>query len=99
MAVFYIGTELYSAGTQSEDRRSSRYMFNRLLTSTVTDGVKTVLLADNHYDTGWGGFGSGAVTDIANLREHDASYGTTFLYWRNLTASFAPGNSVCRTYD
>lgn len=71
-------------------------MFNRLLTSAVTDGVKTVLLADNHYDTGWGGCGSGAMTDIANLREHYAGNGTTFLYRRNLAASFAPGSSVCR---
>ena len=48
MAVFYIGTELYSAGTPSEDRRLARCLFNRPLTSTVTDGVKTVLLARNN---------------------------------------------------
>jgi hypothetical protein len=55
---------------------SSRYINNRLASSTVTDGIKTVTLVQNYYDQGFSPCFSTTITDVPNVREHDSSYGT-----------------------
>jgi len=53
---------------------TSRHIYNRLVSSSVTDGVNNVTLATNSYD-------QTALTNRTGLREHDsANYGTGFTY-------------------
>ena len=79
-------TKLYDWGNLSSPARTynhsyltnsnytSRYIFNRPTSSTVTGGGQTVTLVSNGYD-------SGALTARTYLYEHDtANYGTSFVY-------------------
>jgi hypothetical protein len=71
---------------------TSRYIRNRLLTSTLTANGQTIQLVSNAYD-------NSNLTDLPNVREHDAGYGTAFLYRGNLTQSTTPGGTVSKFYD
>jgi len=72
---------------------TSRFIFNRLLTSTVTDGTNTATLVTNSYD------GSG-VTTLTGLHEHDdANYPASFNYRGNLTSSTTPTSGTSMLYD
>jgi hypothetical protein len=80
---------------------TSRYILNRLLTSTVTDGSATVTLVTNSYDSNAcsaqrisSGYwlplqmGDSGNQWPADTREHDnANYGDTFTIRRDLTGS------------
>jgi YD repeat-containing protein len=74
---------------------TSRYIFNRLLTSQVSDGNGngSVTLLSNTYDSDW-------LTDRSGLREHDdGNYGTSFFARGNLTRSTRPGAVRNMRYD
>lgn len=77
----------------------SRYIYNRLLTSTVTDGTRTVTLVSNAYDryttSGYwfSAMGSG------ELRGHDAAYGTSYYPRGNVSWSDRPGTRKSFNYD
>jgi YD repeat-containing protein len=68
------------------------YIFNRLVTSTVTDGTNTATLVSNTYDT------PGLAT-VTGLYEHDANYSSTFFYRGNVTSSTTPTTSTTTGYD
>jgi hypothetical protein len=73
---------------------TSRHIWNRLLTSAVTDGTNNVTLVTNTYD-------GGSLTDIGwvGLILHDSTYGTTFHYRGNVTTTVSPGATRNATYD
>ncbi|HTS46968.1 MAG TPA: RHS repeat-associated core domain-containing protein [Bryobacteraceae bacterium] len=71
---------------------TSRYIFNRLSTSTVTDGTHTTTLASNTYD------GSG-YTDVPGITMHDANYNTSFPYRGNVSQSVTPSGTKTVYYD
>ncbi len=69
------------------------YIFNRLQTSTATDGTNTAALVSNTYDAGT----IGSVT--GSLYEHDASYSTAFAYRGNVTNSVVPITTTANSFD
>lgn len=90
-------TNTYLGGTNY----TSRYIFNRLLTSTVTDGTNTATLASNTYD-------QSALTNIPNpcgsiqgdLCEHDnTNYPYTFTYRGNVSSSTTPTTIATYSLD
>jgi YD repeat-containing protein len=79
---------------QNNSNYSSRYIYNRLLTSTLTSATPNVTLVSNTYDGGTPGSPGGIP------REWDAaSYGTSFNYRGNVTQSNAPGKTTNTAYD
>ena len=88
-------TNTYLGGTNY----TSRYIFNRLLTSTVTDGTHTATLVSNSYD-------QSSLTNITTacnlgrLCEHDnTNYPATFTYRGNVTSSTTPTTATTNLYD
>jgi RHS repeat-associated protein len=71
---------------------TSLHIWNRLLTSAVTDGTNNVTLATNTYD-------GGTLTNIASLPAHDPTYSTTFTYRGNVTQILSPGSTRNVSYD
>ena len=85
----------------SDPNYTSRYIMDRLVSSTVTDGVYTVTLAQNYYDnqaTG-GACGTAALTDRVGISQHDASFSTSYWYRGNVSASIRPGATTCNSLD
>jgi hypothetical protein len=83
---------------------TSRYIRNRLLTSTVVEGTKQAVLASNAYDqygtwsSCWPLFSYAiGVTAVTGLRQHDAAYDANFRYRGNVTTAAAPG--VCASFS
>jgi hypothetical protein len=74
---------------------SSRYIFNRLLTSTLTSVTPNVVLVSNTYD---GGTPSSPVGGTP-YEWDSANYGTSFVYRGNVTQANAPGKTVNTYYD
>ncbi|HLG96093.1 MAG TPA: RHS repeat-associated core domain-containing protein [Bryobacteraceae bacterium] len=70
---------------------TSRYIFNRLASSTVSDGTHLTYLVQNSYD--------GAVSDVPNITGHDANYNTSFTYRGNLAQSTTPAGTKTMYYD
>ncbi len=71
---------------------TSRYIFNRLISSAVS-GSSNVTLVTNTYD-------GTALTNVTGQREHDATnYGTGFLYRGNVTKSVVPGATTNAAYN
>ncbi len=71
---------------------SSLYIFNRLLSSTLTDGTNTSTLVTNQYS-------SNIPADAPGIREHDPNYGASYLCRGNLTASTTPSGTTTINYD
>ena len=72
---------------------TSRYILNRLATSTLTDGTHTTTLVSNSYD------GNG-YSNVPNITMHDSAYGTSFLMRGNLVISTSPSGALkSMTYD
>ncbi len=69
------------------------YIYNRLATSTVTDGTKTVTLATNTYD------GATLQNITGALINHDSAYGTSGPPRGNLTTSVTPAGTSYYSYD
>jgi YD repeat-containing protein len=104
----------YTNSYLSDGAYTSRYVRNRLLTSTMTDGTSTVTLATNSYDSAAGCTAqriSGGVWQPvqmgntgnqwpAGTREHDdANCGDSFTIRGNVTGSTSPGHAGCRVYN
>jgi len=76
---------------------TSRYIFNRLASSTVTDGSVTTTLASNLFD---GGCPLASLTAMTNARQHDdANYGQSFFYRGNVTQTTTPAGVTCTMYN
>ncbi len=71
---------------------TSRYLFDRLVSSTVTDGSNTLTLVTNTYD-------ATALTDTPGISRHDSAYGTTATYRGNVTKAVSFGHTQNATYD
>jgi RHS repeat-associated protein len=77
------------------------YIFNRLLTSTVTDGTNSTTLATNVYDNATDSYctGSYSLTSVSANEHDNTNYGTGFAYRGNPAANVTPSGTVCTTYD
>jgi hypothetical protein len=79
------------------------YIFNRLLTSTVTDGTNTATLGSNTYDTGTSNPNATPCGQLPGpgqpppLCEHDANYSSSFLYRGNVATSTTPRGAAAST--
>jgi RHS repeat-associated protein len=72
---------------------TSRYIYNRLKTSTVTDGTNSTTLVSNTYD-------DFAVTSVTGLHEHDdTNYPATFNTRGNVSSSNTLTKSSTIYYD
>jgi hypothetical protein len=72
---------------------TSRYIRNRLVSATVSEGGVTKTLVTNAFD-------QSALTNRTGLREHDSSgYGTSFAYRGNITSTTAEPFSGTTQYD
>jgi RHS repeat-associated protein len=79
---------------------TSLYIFNRLQTSTVTDGTNTTTLATNVYDNASNSYCSGYSLTGVSANEHDnTNYGTGFAYRGNPAAMVTPAGTQCITND
>jgi hypothetical protein len=80
---------------------TSRYIFNRLLTSTVTDGTNTTTLATNVYDNATNSYctGSYSLTSVSANEHDNTNYGTSFAYRGNPAAVVTPAGTRCITSD
>jgi RHS repeat-associated protein len=84
---------------------TSRYIVNRLLSSTVTDGTNTATLVSNTYDTSVSNTNSTATCNPAqqyttSICEHNtASYPYTFTYRGDLSSSVTPTTTTSQTFD
>lgn len=86
-------SRVYNNSYLSGTNYSSQYIFNRLVTSTVTpSGGSALTLVTNTYDTA-------APSDAPGITQHDSAYGTSFLYRGNVTSSVSFGNTQQSTYD
>jgi RHS repeat-associated protein len=86
----YSNTYLY----QNNTNYSSRYIYNRLLTSTLTSASPNITLASNTYD------GYSVSAPNGSPREWDIlNDGTTFNYRGNATQANTPGHTILTTYD
>jgi len=72
---------------------TSRYIFNRLASSTVSDGTATLTLGNNTYDTG-------TLGSLSNLREHDsANYPASFVIRGNRTSTTSFAQTTNFVFD
>ena len=71
---------------------AARYIFNRLLSSTLTGGGYTTTLLKNTYDFY-------CCTDIAGIKEHDPALNTTNYFRGNLATSTSPSGTKTFSYD
>ena len=84
----------YSNTYLTSSNYTSRYMFNRLQSSSVSIGSTNATLVSNGYD-------QSSLTDIINPvpREHDATYNTSLVYRGNATTQSLPDKTITRTFD
>lgn len=76
----------YNSTYITDPNYTSRYIFNRLLTAQVTDNVsQNFTLVTNTYD-------NQSLSNISSLREHDSSYGTSFVYRGNVSVTTPLGS-------
>jgi hypothetical protein len=86
----YSNTYLY----KNNSNYSSRYIYNRLLSATLTSVTPNVVLAQNTYD------GAAVSAPNGTPREWDAeNYGTSFIYRGNVTQASSPGKTTNTGYD
>ena len=78
----YLGTSAYK----------SLYIYNRLLTSTVTDGTNTTTLVTNTYD-------QTTPATATGINEHSSQYGTTWMTRGNPTTVVSPSGTIVYGYD
>ncbi len=86
----------------SSSNYTSQYIFNRLVSSTVTDGINTALLAQNLYDNQTNFSYCPyilSLTNITSQHEHDAAYGTSFVYRGDVFISVTPTTTTCSELD
>jgi len=87
---------------------TSRYMFNRLRASTVTDGTRTATLSQIYYDGEPGSCGGSSMIDPSlppglppgpPITMHDAAYGVNFAFRGIPTGIITPASTVCNNFD
>ena len=89
-------TNTYLAGTNY----TSRYILNRLLASTVTDGTNTATLVSNTYDQYTLANIAAPCTGGGGLCEHDnTNYPYTFTYRGLVNISTTPASTATTNYD
>ncbi|MGE5648368.1 MAG: RHS repeat-associated core domain-containing protein [Acidobacteriota bacterium] len=71
---------------------TTRHIWNRVVSSAVTDGANNVTLATNTYD-------GGTLTNVSPIAVHDPASDTSFRYRGNITKSVTPGATRNMTYD
>jgi hypothetical protein len=72
---------------------TSRHIWNRMSTATVSNGGTPLLLATYLYDTR-------ELVNRTDLRQHDtANYGPGFYHRGNVTTSMNLSGTVCTNYD
>jgi hypothetical protein len=73
---------------------TSRYIYNRLKTSTVTDGTNSTTLVSNTYDD------YSPLTSVTGLHEHDdTNYPATFTTRGDVTSTTTPTSATTIHYD
>jgi len=97
MQVFNFGNlstpaRTYTNNYLNSSNYTSRYIFNRLTSSTVTDGTNSATLVSNSYD-------GTSLTNVTGMNEHDSNYGTSATYRGNVTGSTTPTASTSHWYD
>jgi RHS repeat-associated protein len=109
LARTYSNTYLY----QNNPTYANYYIFNRLLTSTVTDGTNTATLVSNIYDSTTNycpppGSGNPAGCQQQQIQppcsqglcDHDnVNYSAAFTYRGNVTSSTTPTTTTITAYD
>jgi RHS repeat-associated protein len=85
---------------------TSRFIRNKMLTATVTDGsgANSVTLASNQYDSpnnllGQCGWGGNVPTYTPGQVWHDSAYDNNFIFRGNLTQQLTPSGKTCSAYD
>ena len=74
----------------------SAYIYNALDHTVLNDANgNSVTLVQNTYDT----YGTGGLSTISSLSEHDSAYSTTLTTRSNVTTAVYPNNTVNTTYD
>jgi YD repeat-containing protein len=79
----------------TDQNYTSRYIFNRLTKSVLTNGAVSTTLVQNSYD-------AASIQNVPGgaIGEHDPAYGTGFFYRGNLSTSTTPsGTRAIQTYD
>src|SRR5260370_39198128 len=86
---------------------TSRYMFNRLRTSTVTDGTNTTTLSQVYYDGEPGSCGGSSMIEPSQPPRPPpgppaplpaGSYGVNFLFRGISTGNITPPSHVCNNF-
>jgi len=90
----YSNTYLYQNSTNGGTYKSL-YIYDRLLTSTLTSVSPNVTLVSNVYDAA----PTAAITTGTPQEQDWANYGTGALYRGNVTQSNSPGKTINTTYD
>ena len=84
----------YQNGYLTGTNYTSRYIFNRLAWSTVTDGTNTTTLVTNTYESA-----PYNLTDLPGVHEHDSAYNTSFGYRGNVVGSTTPAATKLFQHD
>jgi len=93
------GTRTYNMTyTAGSSNYAARYIFNRLLTATVTNGGSPLALVNNTYDSGC--FTNG-MTNTNATNSHDPAYNTSVTIRGNLSGTSGLNGSgwYCTAYD
>jgi hypothetical protein len=85
-------TNTYVYAQTGKQAYAATYLFNRLYTSTMSDGTHTVTLTTNSYD-------GGTPQNVSSPGLHDAAYSTTFTVRGNLTSRTTLQGNSTSVYD
>ena len=78
----------YTSTFLSDTNYTSRHIWNRLVSTQVSDGTQSSTLVNNTYD----GFGS--LVNLTPLTHHDSAYSVAFRYRGNISAQTTPGKTT-----
>ncbi|MEK7407925.1 MAG: hypothetical protein AAB225_22875, partial [Acidobacteriota bacterium] len=88
-----VPTRTYTNTYLTGSNYTSRHIWNRLVSTSVSGSGQNVSLVANTYDFGY-------CTDRTGLRNHDsANYGVNFFYRANVTSRLVPGATTNFRYD
>ena len=78
---------------------TSRYIFNRLVSSTVTDGTRSATLSQITYDEHCCSDPTAGPPQQPPMTMHDSTYGTLLPYRGDPSTIITPGGTSTRSYD
>jgi YD repeat-containing protein len=90
----YTNTYLVGGTGGYSSSYNTYYIFNRLLTGTVTDGTKSTVLVTNTYDNG-----ATTFTNQSGIQEHDSKMNTTWSSRGVVLTSTTPSATTTYQYD